>query len=163
MNLTLRSESEHDLPFLRELYRSVRWDEFAALTDWTDAQKVTFLDSQFDAQRKHYLNAYQGAQFLIIEYDSRAIGRFYVFRGRTDIRVVDIGLLPEYRNRGHASELFSSLFDEADEDNRSVSIHVEIFNPARRLYQRLGFVEISQEGPYILMERPPKNSEQSPA
>lgn len=162
MNLNLRSESEQDLPFLRELYRSVRWDEFAALTDWTGAQKAAFLDSQFDAQRKHYLNAYQGAQFLIIEYDSRAIGRFYVFRGRTDIRVVDIGLLPEYRNRGHGSVLFSSLFEEADENNRSVSIHVEIFNPARRLYQRLGFVEISQEGPYILMERPPKYLELAP-
>lgn len=161
LNLILRSETEQDLPFLRELYRSVRWDEFAALTEWSDEQKIAFLDSQFEAQRKHYLNAYQSAQFLIVESKQQAIGRFYVFRGLKDIRVVDIGLLPDYRNCGHGSALLKSVFTEGDTSDRSVSVHVEIFNPARRLYHRLGFKEISQEGPYILMERPPKNMEQS--
>jgi ribosomal protein S18 acetylase RimI-like enzyme len=161
LNLILRNETEHDIPFLRVLYRSLRWDEFAALADWSDEQKAAFLDSQFDAQRKHYLNAYRDAQFLVIESNGQPIGRLYVYRGLKDIRVVDIGLLPNYRNCGYGSALLTSIFAEGDTSDRIVSVHVEIFNPARRLYHRLGFKEISQEGPYILMERTPKNPEQS--
>jgi ribosomal protein S18 acetylase RimI-like enzyme len=36
-----------------------------------------------------------------------------------------------------------------------VSIHVEIYNPARRLYDRLGFVQVGEDkGIYIEMEVP---------
>jgi ribosomal protein S18 acetylase RimI-like enzyme len=46
------------------------------------------------------------------------------------------------------------LFDEADRDGLMVSIHVERNNPAKRLYQRLGFIarEVGNEV-YLLMER----------
>jgi hypothetical protein len=35
--------------------------------------------------------------------------------------------------------------------NRSVTIHVELDNPVRRLYERLGFVDVEQRGLYTLM------------
>ena len=42
--------------------------------------------------------------------------------------------------------------DEAAALARGVSIHVEASNPARRLYDRKGFREVGQDGPYIRME-----------
>ena len=33
-----------------------------------------------------------------------------------------------------------------------VTIHVEVYNPAMRLYERLGFRPIEDRGPYRLME-----------
>jgi ribosomal protein S18 acetylase RimI-like enzyme len=33
-----------------------------------------------------------------------------------------------------------------------VTIHVEVFNPALRLYERLGFKKVAENGPYHLME-----------
>jgi predicted GNAT family acetyltransferase len=51
--------------------------------------------------------------------------------------------------------LLRRVFAEGDAAGKPVSIHVEVFNPARRLYDRLGFVEKGTHGDvYILMERP---------
>jgi hypothetical protein len=33
-----------------------------------------------------------------------------------------------------------------------VQIHVERFNPARRLYDRLGFYQIADQGVYLLLQ-----------
>jgi ribosomal protein S18 acetylase RimI-like enzyme len=67
---------------------------------------------------------------------------------------MDIALLPEFRNRGFGSALLGSLIAEADAAGVKVSIHVEIFNPARELYQRLGFRQAAERGVYLLLERP---------
>lgn len=155
LGLVLRAETEEDIPFLRRLYISMRWDELAPV-EWSDEQKVDFLEQQFDAQRTHYLRAYGDADFLIVERGGQAVGRLYVFRGRQDIRIVDIGMLPEFRSQGFGTALMQALFAEGTQTGRTVSVHVEVFNPARQLYGRLGFREIGEHGPYRLMEwRPP--------
>ena len=46
------------------------------------------------------------------------------------------------------------LLEEAAEAGKPVRIHVET-NPAMRLYQRLGFVGIEDQGVYFLMEWSP--------
>jgi ribosomal protein S18 acetylase RimI-like enzyme len=47
--------------------------------------------------------------------------------------------------------------DDAAGGGRSVSIHVERFNPALHLYQRLGFEHVDEHGVYYLMKwRQPK-------
>ena len=51
--LTFRPIADADLPFLARLYASTRMEELA-VTDWSDAQKTAFLQSQFDAQHAHY-------------------------------------------------------------------------------------------------------------
>jgi hypothetical protein len=43
---------------------------------------------------------------------------------------------------------------EADEAGLPVVLHVEPANPARRLYERLGFVARAAEGIHLAMERP---------
>lgn len=45
--------------------------------------------------------------------------------------------------------------DEAGRSGRTLSIHVEMNNPARRLYERLGFRAAGEHGVYVLMERAP--------
>lgn len=152
LGLSVRREQPGDADFLRDLYISLRWDELAGVATWGDAEKIAFLTQQFGAQRIHYAKAYVDAEFLIIEAHGSPAGRVAIYRGRTDIRVVDIGLLPAYRGRGYGSAILSCLFLEGTASNRTVSVHVEVFNPAQRLYQRLGFQEIGENGPYKLME-----------
>lgn len=158
LGLTLRPETPDDLPMLERLYLSMRWDELAPLTDWSDEQKAAFLRQQFTAQRTHYARAYADAQFLVIEREGQPVGRIIVYRGDRDIRVVDIGFFPENRNRGYGTALLRGLFAEGDTSGRSVSVHVEVFNPARALYTRLGFVPQGENGPYLLMVRRPAES-----
>ncbi len=52
------------------------------------------------------------------------------------------------------SSLLRSLLAEAAAAGKPVTIHVERFNPAPRLYERLGFRPIADRGVYWLMERP---------
>ena len=162
MNVRFRSQTNDDVDFLRELYVSTRWEELAPIIDWTEAQKHAFLESQFAAQWRHYQSAYHDAEFQIVLLHDHEAGRFYLHRGESDWRVVDISLLPEHRNQGVGTAILSSLIQQADAAGIKVSIHVETFNRARRLYQRLGFCIVSQNGPYDLMERPHASAAPTP-
>ncbi len=148
--VSLRPITEADLPFLRALYASTRAEELVVLP-WSAAQKRAFLDDQFAAQHSHYQRHYQGASFELLLDQGNAIGRLYVMRCSEEIRVIDIALLPEYRQRGIGAELLQGLLAEASASGRCVAVHVEKFNPARRLYQRLGFQPAEDRGAYDFM------------
>jgi predicted GNAT family acetyltransferase len=87
----------------------------------------------------------------VIVVDGQPVGRLYVARWAEEIRVVDIAVLPEYRNRGIGSALLRDLMAEAAAAGKPLSIHVERFNPAVRLYARLGFAPAGDAGVYLLM------------
>ena len=151
--ITRRAMMSSDMEFLCTLYATTRADELATV-DWTDDQKAAFVIHQFNAQHEHWQANYSDTSWDVILLDDEPIGRLYVARWANEIRVVDIALMPQYRNTGIGTRLFREIFDEADSTGRSVSIHVEMFNPARRLYERLGFVQAEERGVYLLMERP---------
>ena len=149
--LTFRPIIEADLPFLARLYASTRTEELS-LTDWSEAHKAAFLQMQFDAQHAHYQEHYRGADFLLIMRAGEPVGRLYLARWAREHRIVDIAFLPEHRNRGLGTALLRDLLAEAARAGKSTTIHVEKFNPAQRLYRRLGFVTIGETGAYDLME-----------
>jgi len=152
--ISLRRITEADLPFLLQLYATTRVDELAQ-TPWSDEQKAAFIVQQFQAQHAWWHEHYNAERFCLVLVDGVPAGRLYVDVWKAEIRVVDVALLPEFRNVGAGSVLLGELFAEGDAAGKPVSIHVEVFNPARRLYARLGFVEKGTHGDvYILMERP---------
>jgi ribosomal protein S18 acetylase RimI-like enzyme len=122
------------------------------VTDWTDEQKEAFVRQQFEAQSVWYRDHYEGAQLDVILVDGEPAGRLYVHRRPNEIRLVDITLLPEYRQGGIGTSLLRDLLAEGEAAGKPVTIHVEIYNPAMRLYERLGFRPIEERGPYRLME-----------
>jgi ribosomal protein S18 acetylase RimI-like enzyme len=150
----LRSEREADLPFLRRLYVSTRWEELAIITQWSDAEKVAFLESQFGFQRHHYLTYYAATDCAILEQHGVPAGRLYIDRQVKTLLVVDISLLPDWRRHGIGTALLQAVIAEARAAGKSVTISVEKFNPAQRLYRRLGFREVAEEGVHWVMECP---------
>jgi ribosomal protein S18 acetylase RimI-like enzyme len=140
--------------FLVELYASTREEELAPV-DWQPGAKEAFVEQQFAAQDAHYRANYPGATLDVIEMEGKPVGRLYVHRGSADIRIMDIALAPEFRGQGIGTALLRQLMAEADESGRKLSIHVEMNNPARSLYHRLGFRPAGEHGIYVLMERPP--------
>jgi ribosomal protein S18 acetylase RimI-like enzyme len=152
--VTLRPIGPSDSDFLFRVYASTRADELAPVP-WTDEQKDEFLRKQFAAQSAEWSKNYPDADFAVVEVDGAAAGRFYVSRGRDEIRLVDIALLPEHRRAGIGTTLIRDLFAEADGRRLPVTIHVEVFNPARALYERLGFGAREEHGMYLFMERRP--------
>jgi GNAT superfamily N-acetyltransferase len=151
----LRPATEFDRALLLQVYGSTRVDELARV-DWSDADKARFVESQFDAQAKHYAEVYPDGRYDVIESPAgEPIGRLYLHHGRSELRVIDIALLPDWRGHGLGSRILGEILDEATATNRVVSIHVEIFNPAQRLYERLGFAPIETRGLYRLMQWTP--------
>ncbi|MEA2937016.1 MAG: hypothetical protein QOC56_520, partial [Alphaproteobacteria bacterium] len=120
----LRPETEEDVPFLRRLYISTRWHELAPIVDWTEAQKLAFLESQFALQRHHYRTYYPTTDWGVLEQGGTPAGRLYVERG-TKLLVIDVALLPEWRGRGIGTALMEAVMAEAREAGKAVTVAVE--------------------------------------
>jgi GNAT superfamily N-acetyltransferase len=147
----LRPAGAEDRDFLLQVYASTREEELR-LVDWSAEQKAAFVQQQFEAQDAYYREHYHPATFDVIEAEGQPAGRLYVARWEDEIRIMDIALLPEHRGRGIGTALLRELLDEGKRDGKRVSIHVELHIPARRLYERLGFVPVEERGLYLLLE-----------
>lgn len=156
--LAFTVEDTDDLPLLRRLYTSVREEELRAVA-WSDAQKQTFIDGQFDLQRQHYRAHYPDAEFLVVREAGEPIGRIYLHIHSSEIRLMDIVLLPSVRGRGLGSRMLTALIAEARREQRSITLHVESNNPARQWYERQGFVLIEDRGIYLFLGwQPPRST-----
>lgn len=155
--LAFRTAMDSDTPFLFAVYNSTRAHEIA-MTPWTEAQKAAFLKMQANAQHTDYKRNYPDAEWLIISSGGDDIGRLYLYRRESAHHILDIAFLPEHCGKGYGSALIQDLLDEAAAADRPFTIHVEKFNPAMRLYRRLGFVSTEEQGVYDLMRwtAPPK-------
>jgi ribosomal protein S18 acetylase RimI-like enzyme len=149
--IVLRPAAAADEPFLRAVYASTRQQELA-MVPWDEARKAAFLRMQFDAQHAYYQENYADAAFDVVLIDGEPAGRLCVERGNEELRIVDIALLPEYCNRGIGTTLLTRLQAEAAAAGKPLRIHVERFNPALRLYERLGFRQLADRGVYLFME-----------
>jgi len=151
----LRPERPEDLPFLFDLYASTRAEELD-LTGWDEATRAQFSAMQFSAQRLHYTTHYPGAQLDVVELDGDAIGRLYVRRSDREIVLMDVALLPRFRNQGIGSHLLRTLIEESIATNRALTLHVETNNArAHNWYLRFGLVEVKREAIHIQMRREP--------
>jgi ribosomal protein S18 acetylase RimI-like enzyme len=152
--VSLRPATAADRDFLLGVYASTREPELAQVP-FSAAEKAAFLEQQFTAQSLHYERHYTDTSFDLVLIDGEPAGRLIVGRWPTEVRVVDIALLPEFRGRGAGELLMRRVIAEAEEGGVKASIHVERENPALRFYQRLGFVTVEEKGVHLLMERPP--------
>lgn len=148
----LRARTEADLHFLSQLYASTREEELSVVS-WSIEQKAAFLQDQFDKQHTYYLEQYPRAHWLVIEGQVERIGRIYIEQNAREVRLMDVALLPRWRKQGIGSGLMRGFLSHADSLGLPVSLHVEPFNPAIRLYQRLGFTSVEARGYYQYMER----------
>lgn len=150
-DVALRAQTDGDATFLLALYASTRSDELARLP-WTAQEKEDFVAMQFRAQTLHYAEYYPDAHFDIIEWAGDRIGRLYVDRRAREIEIIDIALKPAMRGRRIGRRLLEQLLAEGAASSRRVRIYVEHFNPARSLYDRLGFRQVGTNGVYHEME-----------
>lgn len=149
--VALRPVTDADRDFLVGLYGATRDEELSQVA-WGPGEREAFLEMQFDAQDREYRRHNPQGTFDVIEVGGRPAGRLYVDRRPGDIRIVDVSLLPEFRDARVGSRLIGSLMAEATASGRTLSIHVEIHNRAAELYARLGFVVVAEHGVYRRME-----------
>jgi GNAT superfamily N-acetyltransferase len=154
MNLSLRTVTPADEEFVFAVYAGTRQAEMA-LVPWDEMQRDAFLKMQFAAQQQHYWKEYPDSTHQIIEADGRAIGRVWIARSAREIHILDIALLPTERNAGIGTAIMRDLLHEAEASDKPLTIYVETFNPSLRLFERLGFKHVEQQGFHYLMQWKP--------
>jgi ribosomal protein S18 acetylase RimI-like enzyme len=138
-----RSATLADIPFLRQLYWSFRMEEMEPVP-WLQEMKRVFIDRQFNLQHRHYVNVFSNADFLILQDKGEPIGRLYVDSSAERWHTIDIGFLPEWRNRGRGLAMLKAIQRQAQTSGASgVFLHVERRNiRAQALYRGLEFQEV---------------------
>jgi ribosomal protein S18 acetylase RimI-like enzyme len=147
-----RLQTADDTDFLYQVYASTRCEEMAR-TGWDEGTIEQFLHFQFNLQHIQYHKNYPTASYYIIYIGDNRAGRLYVNRTSDEIRIIDISLLPEFRGKGLGTNILNDLITEAEVAGLSLRLSVMFNNPARYLYEQLGFSIIGEAGLYMAMER----------
>lgn len=149
-----RPATPQDRDFLLRVYAGTRAEELAR-TGWDETTCASFLTMQFEAQDRHYRAHFPDAECSVIGFPMRvepaSVGRLWVDRRERSIHVLDIALLPEFRGQGLGTACLRRLMVEAAGRQAALTIKVECFNPARRWYERLGFVAHGEHGMHVQM------------
>jgi ribosomal protein S18 acetylase RimI-like enzyme len=157
LGVGFRPATDEDLPFLACLYASTRWEEVAQ-AGWPAEAQARFLVEQFELQRVHYARFRPNAERMVIEREGAPLGRLEIDATGDRLHIVDISLLPDGRGGGIGTAILTDLLRLGEGSGRVVSIFVEKYNPALRLYRRLGFAPLREEGVYDFMEWRPQAS-----
>jgi GNAT superfamily N-acetyltransferase len=153
-----RLATKEDDPFLYEMFISSRERELGPLpleTRSLIAQQQyrlhqTGVEAEFpDARRMIVLAPSAGGE-------DEPAGMIVIAERTGELWVVDMALRPDCRNSGLGAALLASLMEDCRQSGRTMRGSVTPYNPARRLYARLGIREIGGTGGYIALEWRPE-------
>lgn len=148
--LSVRLETDADAAFRLLLFRLSRPLE-AMLAHLPDLLRDQLMTQQFRAQTMGHTTQYPDARRYIVEQDGAPIGRV-MLGGNDPLHIVDIALVPECRGRGIGGAVCRGLLKQAAARGAAVTLSVATDNPdARRLYERLGFVAVSETASDVTM------------
>ena len=132
MDIELRNVQESDSDWLYHL-RSQTMLKYI-----NDSGDQFNLETQSDRIKIEY------ESIKIVRSENQDIGMFKVKRDRDNWEIIQIQLLPDYQHMGIGTKLIQNLQKEASRQGIAVFLSVLKVNPAKRLYERLGF-EVIQE------------------
>src|SRR4030095_11665635 len=134
-SVTRRLVQACDEAFLFDLYASTRAQELEVLP-WNDDQRRSFLKMQFFAQNQDYHRRFPEGVHELLLCGGLPAGRLYLARSEQALCILDISLMPEYRNQGLGEAIIGELLNEASETERSVRIYLEHDNPYRIVFEQ---------------------------
>ena len=98
-----------------------------------------------------FAEQYGAPNTSIVTVDGEDAGWLTVQRG-SDIYLQSIYLVAKHQRRGIGTRLLQALLEEGRERGTAVRLDTARINPARRLYERLGFTTISEDRFKIYMQ-----------
>jgi ribosomal protein S18 acetylase RimI-like enzyme len=138
-----RPATQDDLPFLFRLRRATMETHMRA----------SGVDTSDDAHRARILHGFEHAR--ILERDGAPIGLLKLHRGEHGWDLLQIQLDPTLHGQGVGRRILEDILAEADAARVAVTLGVLKANPARRLYERLGFVQVGEDAHEYRMRRDP--------
>jgi ribosomal protein S18 acetylase RimI-like enzyme len=145
MNLDLRQATESDYDFLWWLHGATMRTYVEAIWGWDEGVQRSIFQERFDP-----------ARLQIVERAGEAMGYVSVERREDDIFLSAIEVAPDFQSQGIGTRLIRDLQDEAERQGIPVRLRVLQGNPARRLYERLGFAATGETETHIMMNWQPQ-------
>lgn len=106
--------------------------------------------------RQIFRERFRPASTQIVVIDGVDAGMLHLEPDGDSVHLANIRVAPAYQGRGIGTRLIVAVQQDAHAHGRSVALRVFHGNPARFLYERLGFVVVGDSETHILMEsRPP--------
>lgn len=147
--MTVRLATNEDSDFLRALFFEVRAPEFQ-IAGLHGEPLNQLLSQQYHAMRTYYDQVYAEAIYEIFESEGKPIGYQATIELDT-FHLIDIALTETHRNQGIGTERMKALQAKAKNLQLPLTLTVEKFNPALRLYERLGFKPYDDSDMYLRM------------
>lgn len=110
-----------------------------------------------DEELQRFLGGLDLTLTQVITVLGRDAGMLITTEDAGEIFLRQISLLPAFQNRGIGTEVVRDLLDRAGRSGRRVRLQVSPGNPARRLYERLGFVVYERAGEHLRMRWKPRH------
>jgi ribosomal protein S18 acetylase RimI-like enzyme len=134
-SVAFRRATEGDLGFLYGLHVATMKEYVDKTWGWDDAQ-----------QEAAYRKNHDPATIQIVTRDGQDIGMLCTEEREAEVFVAHIEISPEYQGRGFGSSILRGIVADAARRRKTVSLRVLRVNPARSLYERLGF-KVFEETP----------------
>lgn len=144
LRISFRDAVDNDAQFIDRLTESVMKEYVYQV--WGEGTEY------FNTYRE--INKLDSKNTHIITHDGNDIGRLAVTAADDKtIRLFNIQLLPQYHNKGIGTDIIQQLISFADKKGKDLELLVLEVNPAKRLYEKLGFSEYGIEDHRIKMRR----------
>lgn len=145
-NISLGTSDRVDETVLLKIFKECR-PELECISNIPEEQKEAVIAQQFSIEKQQLMIIYPEAELNIIFCDGKPIGRIYIYYGKSTDRILEIGLLKEYRGQGIGQSVIRKVIEKAVDKEKTVSLQVAWFNrDACRLYQKLGFQIVEDKG-----------------
>ena len=139
--IDFRQATEEDFDFLYAMHIATMKDYVNQIWGWDDA----FQESLFRER-------YTPAQIQVITFDSKDIGMISLEERTDDVFLRAIELLPTHQGQSIGARIIQQIIDDAASKQKPVSLSVLKVNPAKNLYERLGFLTIEKTDTHFIMK-----------
>jgi ribosomal protein S18 acetylase RimI-like enzyme len=102
--------------------------------------------------REHHQRWMTSGTTQVILVDEQIGGSLEVVPRDGELWIVRIEIDPRFQNQGLGSAILKQVQRQAAEQLMPLVLEVFVHNPARRLYERLGFRAVSRDGPSVKMK-----------
>jgi len=108
-----------------------------------------------DVQQGFHVAWMQHKRAQAVEVSGHLVGVVDIEWREDDLHLARIEISPKLQNLGLGAEIIEGLIDLATSRARAVALDVFDVNPARHLYERLGFEPVGVSGRKVHMRRAP--------
>jgi len=149
--IQMRPARAEDAPLLFDLFAAEKRVELV-MTGVPSMQAELLVQMQYRGRAMTYAAQYpQAEQWILCDSEGIPAGHLLLDRQPKRWRIVDIAVVAAHRGRGVATWALRQVQEQCSQQGASLELSVTPQNPARRLYERLGFYQTQESASAVEM------------